>query len=331
MRGFLKTTQWWSLFFLGVMLFFSVFLLPAEDNFSGYISADMAWGVGGPISEISVAQADVAPSSGEISVVEADFETSDTLFGASYAVTKGNKERSGIKMYKVKKGDTPASVAAQFAISVETIISANLGSDTLKEKNEIPIPPVSGTMYEVRSGDSLYDVARSFRVNVEAIKSFNPEYEKAFTKPGTFIVIPDTEEKKIIIRESGETEELPALRGFFALPAKGWNWGKLHDTNAVDIANACGTTIFAAAAGVVVEESGDVSWNDGYGNFVLIEHENGVRTRYAHTTKNLVKIGDVVSQRTKIALMGNTGNTQGTTGCHVHFEVLGAKNPFALQ
>lgn len=327
----MKTTEWWSLFFLGGALIFSVFFIHPEGGFSGYISTAASWGSGGPISEFFSPQAD-AMSTSEYAVAPApDVIYRDTLVGISRAVPEKNQERRDMKMYKIRKGDTLASVAAQFGVSAETIISANEGSELLEEKKEIPIPPVSGILYRIRAGDSLYEIARSFRVNAEAIKSFNAGYEKIFESPGAFIVIPDAEEKGIVIRERETEEGLPILRGFFTLPAKGWNWGKLHETNAVDIANACGTPVFAAAAGVIVDESSDDSWNSGYGNFILIEHENGVRTRYAHTSKNLVSVGDVVAQGSKIALLGNTGNTKGTTGCHVHFEVLGAKNPFALQ
>jgi murein DD-endopeptidase MepM/ murein hydrolase activator NlpD len=74
---------------------------------------------------------------------------------------------------------------------------------------------------------------------------------------------------------------------------------------------------------------GTGSWNDGYGHFLLIEHPNGTKTRYAHLQSMMVSVGQYVNQGDRIALMGNTGNTHGPTGCHLHFEVLGAKNPFA--
>ena len=128
---------------------------------------------------------------------------------------------------------------------------------------------------------------------------------------------------------------LPDLKDYFALPAIGWNWGQLHSVNAVDIANQCGTSVHAAAEGLVVSDSvlgsGASGWNNGYGIFVLLEHPNGVKTRYAHLDKVLVKIGQYVSRGEEVGVMGNTGNTHGPTGCHLHFEVLGAKNPFAVS
>ncbi len=128
---------------------------------------------------------------------------------------------------------------------------------------------------------------------------------------------------------------LPDLKNYFALPAIGWNWGELHNYNAVDIANQCGASVHAAAEGLVVadENFGDGSsgWNDGYGIFVLLEHPNGTKTRYAHLDKAIVRVGDYVNRGGEIGVMGSTGNTHGPTGCHLHFEVYGAKNPFAVS
>jgi lysostaphin len=121
---------------------------------------------------------------------------------------------------------------------------------------------------------------------------------------------------------------LPSLPGFFAIPTTGWNWGKLHNNNAIDIANACGTPIYAAAEGLVVEEFSN-GWNDGYGKYIVIEHPNNTRTKYAHNQRNLVSVGDYVLKGDQIGVIGNTGLTHGPTGCHLHFEVKGARNPFS--
>lgn len=116
---------------------------------------------------------------------------------------------------------------------------------------------------------------------------------------------------------------------------RGWNWGKLHLRNAVDIAAPCGTPIRAFAEGIVVAEGGPKSWNEGYGGFIEIEHKDAqgklYSTRYAHTQENIVGVSvkNYVLAGQVIALLGRTGNVHGPTGCHVHFEVRGAKNPFA--
>lgn len=120
---------------------------------------------------------------------------------------------------------------------------------------------------------------------------------------------------------------------YFSPPVSGWNWGIIHENNAIDIANNCGTPVYAAAEGIIVPDQklgdGSEGWNNGYGIFILIEHPNNTETRYAHLEKIISSIGHYVSKGELIGFMGNTGNTHGPTGCHLHFEVLGAENPLA--
>jgi murein DD-endopeptidase MepM/ murein hydrolase activator NlpD len=124
---------------------------------------------------------------------------------------------------------------------------------------------------------------------------------------------------------------LPNFNKEFVMPVTGYNWGVLHEYNAVDIAALCGTPVRAAAEGVVIPDpqNPDITdgWNGGYGNFILIQHPfgTGVETRYAHLQSATVKIGDYVQQGQEIGLMGETG---AATSCHLHFEVIGAQNPF---
>jgi murein DD-endopeptidase MepM/ murein hydrolase activator NlpD len=76
-----------------------------------------------------------------------------------------------------------------------------------------------------------------------------------------------------------------------------------------------GTTILAAAGGVVVA----AEWHPAYGNMVEVDHGNDLITRYGHSSKLLVKKGDLVKRGQKIAEVGSTGRS---TGPHLHFEVL---------
>lgn len=181
--------------------------------------------------------------------------------------------------------------------------------------------------YKVKSGDTFEKIANYFNTKVENIKTLN-NIKKLKVNDWIIIKKENTKENVFV-----EEKNLPQMKNFFSLPANGWNWGKLHNYNAVDISNKCGTPVFAAADGVVINDkdlgSGNSGWNEGYGLFVLLEHQNGIKTRYAHLDKVLVNVGEVVKKGQKIGLMGNTGNSEGPDGCHLHFEVYGAKNPFS--
>lgn len=94
----------------------------------------------------------------------------------------------------------------------------------------------------------------------------------------------------------------------------GWRWGRLH--KGVDIADSIGTPIMAADSGKVIYAGYSTS---GYGKYIIVNHNNGMKTLYAHNSVLKVEVGDVVEKGQTIALMGNTGNS---TGPHLHFEVL---------
>lgn len=83
-----------------------------------------------------------------------------------------------------------------------------------------------------------------------------------------------------------------------------------------DIAMAEGTPIYAVQSGVVITSTTN---GNGYGFYIQIQHDNGVRTLYAHCSRLLVEVGDRVSKGDKIALVGSTGNA---TGPHLHLEVI---------
>jgi murein DD-endopeptidase MepM/ murein hydrolase activator NlpD len=87
--------------------------------------------------------------------------------------------------------------------------------------------------------------------------------------------------------------------------------GDFH--NGTDIAAPCGQPVFAATAGKVVTSGSQGS----YGNWVLIDHGNGIETGYAHNSQLLVDSGQLVVAGEIIAIVGSTG---ASSGCHVHFE-----------
>jgi len=257
-----------------------------------------------------------------------------SLIASGNPLTNLVATRDGLKRYTVQKKDTLARVAAQFGIDADTIKGANPGARFgLRVGQQLTILPVSGILYTVTESDSLESLTARFSVSPDLIKRYNPDFQRIFGASNGTLILPFVKPDKALL--SKKETELPDLKGYFTLPARGWNWGELHEKNAVDIANKCGSEVYAAAEGIVVPDDklgdGTEGWNDGYGTFVLLEHPNGTRTRYAHLEKALVKAGEELRTGAIIGVMGSTGNTHGPTGCHLHFEVLGAKNPFTIR
>lgn len=92
----------------------------------------------------------------------------------------------------------------------------------------------------------------------------------------------------------------------------GPRWGRSH--TGIDIAANTGTPIYSCSKGTV-EFTG---WYYGYGNLVIVNHGNGIKTYYGHCSKIYVSVGDTVTKDTVIAAMGSTGNS---TGPHLHLEI----------
>jgi len=309
--------------------------------------------LGGPEEELASPQSDVA---GDLATLEAvspiffnegavgstaaeDENIAGFVFLDNAAISNTGSllggiltQRDGLMIYKVQKGDTVSGIAANFGISMNTVLWANaaIRSGSLPQDREITILPVSGVLYEAKAGDTVSAVASSFGVDPERIRIVNRLPGVNDLEVGKNIVVPDGKPKKASGPASDDGVSLPSLAGYFAFPAQknSWNWGRLHAQNAVDIANACGSPIYAAADGLVSDVGNPTSWNGGYGGFVKIEHPNGAVTIYAHTSQNSAVPGSFVEKGDAIAKIGRTGNVHGPTGCHLHFEVHGAKNPF---
>lgn len=144
--------------------------------------------------------------------------------------------------------------------------------------------------------------------------------EKILQQPVNNIIIKGT--KAIPSRGEG-TLAWPTVGGYVS-SEMGFRWGKKH--KGIDIARPSNLTIKAADNGVVVSAGWD---SGGYGNKVIIDHQNGMRTLYGHMSSINVKVGQTVSKGTGIGVMGATGDA---TGVHLHFEVYkngGLVNPLS--
>jgi len=248
-----------------------------------------------------------------------------------------------VKDYVVQEGDTLEGIAQKFNISVETIAITNNIKD-LKQNpavnTTLAILPKNGVRTNITDSQSLAQIASKYSVSEQTIREYNNI--QGDVALGTTIIVPDaqvpnedkpfpTEAKEktkptLVAKKSTPSKSinLPKNDGYFAFPTTGNNYGRIHSNNGVDISNSCGTPIYASAEGVVTTSQN--GWNGGYGNYIKITHPNGVVTLYAHLSTRDLQTGANVTKGQYIGAMGTTGNS---TGCHLHFEVRGARNPLA--
>jgi len=242
--------------------------------------------------------------------------------------------------YEAEEGDSLWSIAAEFDITLDTLLWANnlTKSSIIKIGQKLIIPPVSGVIHHVKSGDTVSEIAQKYKAKAEELISFNNLSGEADIFVGDILIIPGGVMPPPPSVEYVSTW-VPIAASFFICPisppcriTQGLHW-----YNAIDFSHgSCGEPIFAAAAGEVLKvkltDSTSRSALGGAGNHLTILHPNGVVTMYGHIATSFVSPGEQVSQGQIIALMGGQPGTPGagkSTGCHLHFGVTGARNPFA--
>ena len=248
-----------------------------------------------------------------------------------------------ISVYVVRSGDTLSEIADMFNVSVNTIVWANnLGNaKDVHPGDTLIILPVSGTQHTVVKGDTLKSLAKKYGADADEIAEYNGIDPSAPLAAGSLIIIPGGEisaptpsnypgtshtAANTIISEPYLGGSGPAQDGYYSNPLPGAVLTQsIHGWNAVDLAAARGTPIHAAADGTVIIARNNGGWNGGYGNYVVITHDNGTETLYAHMIRSIVSPGQSVLSGQIIGYEGATGEA---TGPHLHFEVRGAANPF---
>jgi len=242
--------------------------------------------------------------------------------------------RKEIIEYIVQKGDTPTSIAFVYGINTDTLLWANnlKDGDLIRPGDKLIILPINGIRVKVSARDTIESLAKKYQGKSEEIIAFNSLSADGGLQAGQYIIIPGGEKPvevapkpKIITPKYASSTQKAGT--WLIIPTTGNNWGRTHSYNGVDIANDCGTPVYAAAGGVVILSDAS-GWNGGYGKYIKIQHPNGVVTLYGHASALLVSQGQSVSQGQLIAYMGTTGRS---TGCHLHFEVRGATNPLAKK
>ncbi len=266
-------------------------------------------------------------------------DNNDSIFKPSTIIMSGDDtapttQRTEIIYYTVQNGDAISTIARKFGITSNTIIWANNlnAYGFIRPGDKLTILPYSGILYTVKRGDTVAKIAKTYNIDVDKILSCNnvanglTAGEKIIV-PGArrivetiAVVKPTTQNRTGISIISNLIQSSPSKTvsaGKMTWPTEGHHLTQYFSWRhpGVDIANKSGTPVYAAADGVVIF----AGWATGYGNSIVIDHGNGIKTRYGHSSKLFVKVGDEVTKGENIMAMGSTG---WSTGPHLHFEVI---------
>lgn len=254
----------------------------------------------------------------------------------------------------VSNGETLSSIAAQYSIKVETIMWQNgiSNPNSLRIGQELVIPPADGVYHKVKSGETLSQIAGIYKIDTDLIAKQNELSGDAILSVGQQLFVPGaqgsipvetpiegkstgTAANRNTIARTGTTSRTtsyvanPGLEGSKAAPVGGkmiWptsgkvTQGFRSGHPAYDIAKYPGGPIWAACSGTIAKASSG-TYAGGYGNHVIIDCGNGIKTLYAHMEYLSVTVGQSVSQGQVLGKMGRTGRVYGRTGVHLHFEV----------
>ncbi|BCR20872.1 peptidoglycan DD-metalloendopeptidase family protein [Borrelia miyamotoi] len=221
--------------------------------------------------------------------------------------------------HQIKPGETLSHIAARYNITSETLISYNDIKDvrSIKPNLVINVPNMKGVLYVVGKNDSLSSIANKYKVSkVDILDANNLDNEVLHL--GQRLFIPGGRMSQTLLRNAlGETFLFPTqgviTSGYGYRPDPFTKTISFH--NGIDIANAANTPILATKEGIVVKVGFSVG---GYGRYIIISHNNGFQTLYAHLGSFAVKTGQKVSRGQIIGRMGSTGYS---TGNHLHFTI----------
>ncbi len=250
---------------------------------------------------------------------------------------------SGV-LHTVKRGDTLSGLATRYGVDLATIRDTNalarnaslstgagliipggepvisrVASAVTPKKSKVPsqavtpklgIPPAPDPSLTVRVAKTPKVVGRvKVKSNVPISRIRNKAfdvYQELSSSPEDERDVPENKEETTVTKK---TKLLWPTRLYVVNQYYGWNHTGL------DIDGDYTDPIYASADGTV-SQSG---WNSGgYGLQIVLDHENGFRTRYAHASKLFVKAGDEVKRGQVIGYVGTTGRS---TGTHLHYEV----------
>lgn len=260
---------------------------------------------------------------------------SPSVTGALRTSDGPRKVRTKTETYIVQDGDTISTIASSFGLSSSTILWANdLGTrDYIRPGQTLTILPLDGVQHTVTSGDTITKLATKYDVQEERIRRYNKIGDEDTITKGQELLIPGGTPPRAIpaprivqapsIKDVGSifTGNIPSASPQSGSASLIWPtsghvitqyWGWTH--TGVDIDGDYDSPIYASDGGIV-EIAG---WGNGYGLQIVVNHGNGFKTRYAHSSKIFVNVGQRVSKGEVMAMVGTTGFS---TGTHLHYEV----------
>jgi lipoprotein NlpD len=192
-----------------------------------------------------------------------------------------------------------------------------------------------GVYHTVKRHQTFWRICKTYGVDMNEVARINGIKDKTKIEVGQRIFIPGVRrvlKVDIYVEDVTAGEKATVVRyekGRFIWPAEGQVTAtfsanataekRRHD--GIDISALAGTTVRAADSGKVVYSDNKMR---GYGNLIIIEHQDHFFTIYAHNEENLVKEEVLVKRGDAIARIGKTGSA---TGPHLHFEIRKGSNP----
>ncbi len=228
--------------------------------------------------------------------------------------------------YTVRSGDTLEKIAKRFGLRQDTIISVNnlQSASSLRAGISLRIPNMDGVSHKVRRGENLSSLSKTYAIDMTRIVDAN-DLASSTIAVGQSLFIPNARLSSASLKQFyGMQFQWPARGrisspfGFRSNPFTGLR--TYH--SAVDIVVNLGTSIKATNDGRVA----DTGYNSVFGNYIILKHDSGYQSLYAHLSKINVKEGSYISKGSVIGLSGNTGQS---TGPHLHFSLF--KNGQALD